>query len=67
MTRKASGTWSSDSDSVMSAAAEYFYRAMKISLIVINHTCQVNFIYDLNNKKYSYVCVVLPQKPSIRI
>lgn len=26
MTRKASGTWSSDRDSVMSAAAEYFYR-----------------------------------------
>lgn len=34
MTRKASGTWSSDRDSVMSAAAEYFCRKMEASLIV---------------------------------
>lgn len=34
MTRKASGTWSSDRDSVMSAAAEYFYRETKTNVIV---------------------------------
>lgn len=34
MTRKASGTWSSDSDSVMSAAAEYFYKEKKPDCVI---------------------------------